>query len=423
MRTADQLRLAVGLLGALRSQYWSAAHIARWQEQKLVDMMRHAVTQVPFYRDLGIEASTLCSAADLRRFPVLRKADIQRAGTRLIADGLDAARLHSSRTSGSSGEPTTTWFDAEAWLQGKYVLKLRRLLVRSGMAPGQRVLVVSESRPEELAALRRAAPRGGRLYRQEFVSIHSPMTEQLRALREFRPTSLYAFPSWLAELLDLARSAGEALPRVAVVYTSSEVLTAGLRDRIEVAFGASVCDVYGSTEFKEIAWQCRAGRYHVNFESVWIEDLPEQEAGALVISTLANRAMPLLRFELGDRARAASGACDCGRASPALAAIEGREADVIELPGGGRLSPYVLTTAIERDDAVIQYRIVECAPARFRVEIVASSSRTAVTDTALCRELSQIAGPGTRFDVVRLPKLDRARSGKRSVFTPAGCEP
>jgi phenylacetate-coenzyme A ligase PaaK-like adenylate-forming protein len=235
VKATNQLRVAWGIARALRSQYWSAERIAAWQAERLVRMMRHAVLRVPFYRALGLPADSLRSVADLARFPVLRKADVQRAGNDLIAAGFDPATLRSSRTSGSSGEPTTTWFDQAAWLQSRYVLKARRLLAVSGCAPGQRVLIVSEARPEELAGLSEAAPRGGLLYRQRFVSIHAPLEQHLELMRAWRPTALYAFPSWLAELLDVAAAQRAQLPRIPVVYTSSEVLTPGLRARVAEA--------------------------------------------------------------------------------------------------------------------------------------------------------------------------------------------
>jgi phenylacetate-CoA ligase len=412
----DLARVAIGLTRALRSQYWSAERIRAWQEPRLVAMMRHAATHVRFYREHGIDPGSITSSADLERFPIITKSDIQRAGRGLLADGLDAGRLPFSRTSGSSGEPTTTWFDRAAWLQTRYVLKLRRLLVNSGPRPGQRVLIVSEARPEDIAALDEAAPAGGPLYRRKLISIHAPFEAHVEEIVRFRPTALYAYPSYLAELVDTARRMAQPLPPIPLVYTSSEVLTEGLRARLEAALGGRICDVYGSTEFKEVAWQCPRGRYHVNFESVWVEPLPTDRAAPLVISTLANRAMPLLRFRIGDEAQGAKGPCACGRCSPGLHSIQGRQADIITLPRGRRLSPYLLTTVIEQDPALVQYRIVETAPGEFRVELVGEPEPGGRADDALGAALRELTDGEGRFEVVRVARLERARSGKRSVF-------
>jgi phenylacetate-CoA ligase len=50
---------------------------------------------------------------------------------------------------------------------------------------------------------------------------------------------------------------------------------------------------------------------------------------------LSSRTLPLIRFELTDRVRLASGSCPCGRPFRLLAGIEGRTDDVLDLPAAG----------------------------------------------------------------------------------------
>lgn len=416
MKFVQQAKLVAKLAAAWRSQYWSGSRIAEWQGARLVETLRHAVTHVPFYRELGIRAADIQSPADLARFPILTKAEIQRQGSRMLTEGLAPSDLHWSRTSGSSGEPTSTAFDHDAWLMTRYVLKIRRLFALTGFRPGQRVLIVTEARPEELGELGEAAPGGVPGFRQKFISIHAPFEQHVETLISWRPTALYAYPSWLTELLDTARAMRRELPKIPVVFTSSEVLTMGVRARVRSALGCKVCDIYGSTEFKEVAWQCEHGRYHVNFESVWIEPLPLDRPGPLVISTVVNRAMPLIRFGVGDEAIGALESCACGRHSGVISTVNGREADVIELPGGHRISPYLLTTEIERDERLIQYRVVETGPGQFRVEMVGGSAPDPRRDADLCARLTALTRGKGRFQLARVPRLKRARSGKRSVF-------
>ena len=145
-------------------------------------------------------------------------------------------------------------------------------------------------------------------------------------------------------------------------------------------------------------------------------------AGPLILSTLANRAMPLLRFRIGDEAQAAHGRCACGRASPGLESIQGRTGDRITLPSGRRISPYLLTTAIEQDPALVQYRIVETGRGRFRVELVGGASPQAGDDDRLRQQLRELCGEEGEFEVTRLEGLARARSGKRSVFLREGAD-
>jgi phenylacetate-CoA ligase len=419
MKLGDQMRVGWRLAAALRSQWWSAERIRAFQNRSVVSMMRHAVRHVPYYQRLRLDADKLCSIEDLQRFPILTKSDLQREGLALLANGVAVAGLPSSRTSGSTGEPTTTYFDPAAWLLTRYVLKMRRIVATTGFAPGHRILVVSESRPESLEALARAAPRAGDwLFQQKFVSIHDPVATHLEVIRSFRPTALYAYPSYLIELLTQA-ARGDELPAIPVIYTSSEVLTVGARSRIEAGLRGHVYDVYGSTEFKEVAWQCHYGTYHLNFESVYVEPLPLDTSAAITMTGIRNYAMPLLRYRVGDLARGIDGACGCGRASAVLATVDGRQGDMIHLPGGRNLSPYLLTTLIEADPQLLQYRIVQTAPAAFRIDRVRRQAvrDSAAHDESLRRELAAVLGDHTEVTLRDVPTLERSPGNKQCVFT------
>jgi phenylacetate-CoA ligase len=418
MKGVDQLLVARRLLAAMRSQWWSAARIRQYQQRALVRVMRHAVTRVPFYQRMKLPAEAINSAADLERFPVINKQQLQQDPQAFMAAGFDPAKLYASRTSGSSGQPTTTYFDRDAWLLAKYVLKMRRIAAIIGMPMLRRVMIISEQPPERLDSLADAAPSGlGIFFQQRHLSIHTPIEQHLGALQHYRPHILYAFPSYLLDLMATAAIRGSPLPKIATLFTSSEVLSAQARVSIEKAFCGRLYDVYGSTEFKEVAWQCQQGRYHLNFESVYI-DAPEQGTRApVVLSTVCNFAMPLLRFDIGDRAVFGSNDCGCGRASTHMMQFIGREGDMITLPSGRRLSPYLLTTAIEEESSILQYRIIQTQVDAMRIDvIVRSPGQSASWQQRVCAELGRIVQEPVRFEVREVSALQRDPSGKRSVF-------
>jgi phenylacetate-CoA ligase len=425
MRAIDQLHVARQLVAVARSQWWPAQRIHDFQNRALVRMMRHAAVKVPFYQRMSLKAETIVSAADLQRFPIIGKRDVQREPDAFIAAGFVKAELFASRTSGSSGQPTTTYFDRPAWLLTRYALKMRRIAATAGAPLRKRVLIISELAPEALDSLAAAAPSGlGVFFRQRYLSIHTPAEHHLAVLAGFQPHIVYAFPSYLLDLIATAERRAVPLPRIATLYTSSEVLTPLARRRIETSFAGRVHDVYGSTEFKEVASQCRDRRYHVNFESVYVEPQQPGRRAPVVLSTLCNYAMPLLRFDIGDRAAFGADACPCGRASPHFLEFVGREGDMITVPSGRRLSPYLLTTAIESEGSVLQYRIVQTSADAFRVDvIVRSPGQSAAWQSRVCADLERLVGEPVGFTVREVDALERAPNGKRPVFLCAYPEP
>ena len=411
----DSMRIALQLASAGRSQWWPQDEIQRHQDQKLLDTLRFAVEKVPHYRDLGLEADQVTSAADLKHFPVLTKNTLQENRARLLADGVTLNKCKTSTTSGSTGEPTTSAFDRNTWLLCKYTLKIRRLLAY-GVGIGKRVLLVSEMHPEEIAESSRVFG-SGLLFGQRYVSIHQPVSHGLNEIRSFRPLAIYAFPSYLAELLEYCEREEDDLPNIGTIFTSSEVLTEGLRQRLMNAFSADVCDVYGNTEFKEVAWQCRSGRYHVNFESTWVETIDEAEDGfgTVLLTTLVNRAMPLIRYRVGDRVRIGAGECDCGRNGPWLAAVSGREVDMLILADGRRLSPYLLTSIIELDPAIRRYQIVQSSPSELTVRYLRASDRE-VNEPRLRQSIAELLGEAVQIHFDHVTDLPRTERGKQKVF-------
>jgi phenylacetate-CoA ligase len=418
LRTTDRFYVGAKLLATLRSQWWPSERIRSYQDHNLVRMMRYAVTKVPYYQRLRLNADSLVSAADLQRFPLVNKREIQREPDAFLAN--DAARVDAfaSRTSGSSGEPTTTYFDRRTWLLSKHALKMRRVAMTAGLSMPKRVLLISEQTPEELRRGGHAAPSGrGLLFEQRRLSIHTALDEHLEEIARYRPHLIYAFPSYLMDLIGTAERLGRAMPQVATLCTSSEVLTPAVRARIERAFEGRLYDVYGSTEFKEIAWQCRDGRYHTNFESVYVETKPSGTPAPVVLTTLCNLAMPLLRFDIGDQASFSDEPCACGRAGQTMRSFLGREGDTITLPSGRRVSPYLLTTAIESESSILQYRIVQTSPNAFRIDaIVRAPEQSASWRARMCAECVRILGEPVDVTVREVDELERSPGGKRSVF-------
>jgi phenylacetate-CoA ligase len=418
MRARETVRCARHLLWLARTRHWSSERIRAYQHTALGAMLEHAVATVPYYRELGISLSDLRGAGGTEAFPVLTKRLVQQHEARLISDAHDRAGLHVSRTSGSTGEPTSTFYDVDAWLLMKYALKLRRTLSHLRLPP-YRVLVIGES-----PASPPAGP-GFPLAGVRRIAIEDGIDAHLDVIRRFRPNGIYGTPSWLLEIVQAARHQGAPLPAARTVWTSAEVLTPTARMEIEGGFGCPVRDIYGSTEFKEVAVECRFGRRHLNFETSFVEVLRGNEggAGSLLITNLVNRAMPLIRYRIGDVGELASGSCACGRAAPWIENIGGREVDLIELTGGRKISPYAFSTLIETDAAIARYRLLQRSATQIEVQYQLRPGATAADVTRLGSALRSAAEGRLEFSFSRVERIERTAAGKhRILIRSAGLE-
>lgn len=251
------------------------------------------------------------------------------------------------------------------------------------------------------------------------VSVLQPAPAVAAALVALQPDVIYGLPSALSEAAQALQASGDRLYLTAV-FTSGELLDGSARERLASSFEAPIYDIYGTSETKEIAWQCTRGGMHLNNDVVRLEVLddagrsvPAGVEGNLVATLLVNRAMPLFRYLTGDRGTLLSGTCPCGRSSPLIGVVTGRAADVLVLRGGQRISPYALTCALERVGGVLRYQVSQLDPARVRVRAIleAAANRETIADqmrTALRFDVAPFLDADVEF-VDRLPTGPRAK--------------
>ncbi|HET8650274.1 MAG TPA: AMP-binding protein [Gemmatimonadales bacterium] len=298
------------------------------------------------------------------------KSALRAAGAAAVRGGRIDRRWHSSLSSGSTGEPFRMYFGRADWITLKYLVKARTRFAR-GVRLTDRIAVLDVLPAEH--ADRGWLARAGRVRR---FSILRPPELIALELADFRPTAICGLPSALLDLADVLRLQRRSLGRLQV-FTGGEVLTRAARHALRTAFGGAVVDIYGTSETKEIAWECPAGRLHVNADVVHVEvldrsgtPLPAGAEGDLIVTLLAGRAMPLIRYRTGDRGVLSPVACPCGRFTPVLQVVTGRESDVLHLGNGHRLSPYALTSALERIDGLQRYQIFQTELTRLRIEAI-----------------------------------------------------
>ena len=170
------------------------------------------------------------------------------------------------------------------------------------------------------------------------------------ALEDFRPVYLCGYPSSMHVLAEYYRRAGQRPAPLKAVLTSAETLLDTQRRTIEETFRTRVFDQYGQTEMQSFWYECPAGRMHAHPLAGITEILRPDgspaapgEMGEIVLTGLINYAMPLIRYRVGDTARASSEKCPCGRGMPVIQEIGGRLDDFVytrERGFLGRLDPY-----------------------------------------------------------------------------------
>lgn len=410
--------LAADALAVMRAPGLGADRLRALARRRLSALL-HTAGRNEFYRrrlrEAGVTPTSLLLERDpsavLAALPPVTKTELRDAAEQLLPEAGPRPEWFSSASSGSTGEPFRVHYDPRAWATLKYLVKLRARRL-CGVRATHRLAL--------LDAVPAAGTRAGGFARVARISVLQPAADVATQLAAFAPDGVYGLPSALLEAAAALRARGERL-RIRRIFSSGELLQAGTRTALAEAFDGRVYDIYGSSETKEIAWECPAGGMHVNADVLRVEIvddagrlLPDGAEGQIVVTPLVNHAMPLLRYRVGDRGSLLPHRCRCGRAFPLLGVVTGREADVVVLHGGRRISPYALTCALERVGEVRRYQVTQLGPGRVRVRAIADvgADRPALAERIRAVLRSEVAP----FLEAEVEYVDRLATGPRVKF-------
>lgn len=428
---------AAGLRRELNRRQFDPPDVVRArQNTALRRVLRHAVTSVPYYRDrfagARVRVEDINTTDDLVRLPLITKADIRAHGPDMLSERFDRESLHTKKTSGSTGVPLQVQLD-DGGLRWKRACTLRSD-EWSGWSRGQRVAKVWGNPEYRRHGLK------GRLRNVLFDrAIHlDTLRMDDTALRRFaaqlvrtRPELTFGHAHSVFLLADFLATKGLPVHRPRGIITTAMVLHDWQRQRIESVFGCKVTNRYGCEEVSLIACECEQHRgLHVNADGVIVEVIQDGEPappgtpGAIVVTDLANFAMPLIRYQVGDVGILSDRRCPCGRGLPMLEAIEGREADYVVTAAGELISGISLTENFAvLVPGVAQIQIVQEEVRRFLFRIVRAADFTAASECKIAALVDERFGSGTQHRCEFVDRIPQEPSGKYRFCISHVCTP
>lgn len=411
----------------LRTQRLPSEQVAARQLAAVRDLLRHALETVPFYRrrlvEAGLDVGRIQSLEDLSRLPVLTKAEIRQHGHELISEVYGGRTdLRRKTTSGSTGVSLEVWVDEPA-MQFKRALTLRTD-EWSGWRLGEPVAMVWGN-PEYLKHGWRGRIRNALLDRARYLDTlkmdEAAMARFADDLARRQPSlvfghahSVYLFAAFVSKYRP-----GSIRPKG--VITTAMVLHEWQRQVIEAEFACKVTNRYGCEEVSLIACECEKHEgLHVNTDGVFVELIRDGrpvgpgEPGSVVVTDLVNRAMPLIRYQVGDVASWVGRPCPCGRVGmPLLARVEGREADYVTTSRGELISGISLTENFAMlVPGIEQLQIIQESLDRFTFRIVRADDYGPVSDARIAELVAQRFGPEATFTCEFVDRIPQEPSGK-----------
>jgi phenylacetate-coenzyme A ligase PaaK-like adenylate-forming protein len=331
----------------------SAETLAAWQLEQVRRTVGYARERGGFYGERLRGVTGPGSMAEWVRLPFTWPAELAREPLAfLCVPRSQVARVTTLETSGSTGAKKRVCFTAEDLERTvDFFAHGMGTLVRRG----QRALILMPAASEHSI---------GRLLRQglERIGVEGHIPEPGWGAREALAAAAgaHCLVGLPAELLYLSRADPGLRPES--VLLSADYVPESVIAALTAAWGCRVFSHYGMTETGfGCAVQCGAGSgHHLRDPDLLLEivdpgsgaPVPSGTPGEIVLTTLRNQAMPLIRYRTGDLGRMLTGACACGCQLPRLGRVEGRMENRLVLAGGIRLSIHELDELLFAQPAV-----------------------------------------------------------------------
>lgn len=425
-----------------QTQFDSPEVIRARQLAALKVQLQHAFDTVPYYRkawaSAGVHPHDVKSLADLEAFPVVTKADIRKHERDLISLLFDPAKLRLKRTSGSTGVPLNIRIDEPA-VQWKAACTIRSD-EWSGYRLGQRVAKVWGN-PDYLHFGWKGRLRNFFFDRAVYLDTLNLTDERIgefaARIRGHRPGLIFGHAHSLYLLACSLKKSGVAGIRPDGIISTAMLLHDWQRSVIEQVFDCPVTNRYGCEEVSLIASECEVhDGLHINADSLYAETASSGEVvrswgreepnhhlttsqphhpatGKLLVTDLTNRAMPLIRYEIGDVVVGSGRTCRCGRGLPMIERVEGREADYVVTPSGSLISGISLTENFALlIDGAAQVQIVQESLHHLLIRMVADESFGDSSRRQIAKLVHDTFGPTVRFEVELVDAIPQEPSGK-----------
>ena len=397
---------------------WSRKRLNDYQAIQLKRIITHAEKNIPFYqqywRKFGSSAVRISTLNDLAQFPVTTKRQLKNAGEKAVDQTASAKDLLQGRTSGSTGEPFVyyksrehhSWFIAGNFLGWMW----------AGWHPGDRWIRIQ---------FRGDLPLRSRIEDKLFRCLYMPvdnldesiLSSFIEPLKRFDPVLVrgYAGATYTLARYILNKEIHTIRPKT--VVCTGHTLYSHYRTTIEKAFQAPVFDSYGA-EGISVANQCSYGSYHI-LPSVHAEVLPDGikteygQAGRILLTSLTNTTMPIIRYDVGDFGVMGEGFCPCGLSWPYLKKILGRDTDIATTPSGRHIFCHNFNHIFRNINGVNRFQVVQDKIDRITIFVSPDDRYNPSVDHRIIREkIQNVCGSDMNVEIEMVNEISLPPSGK-----------
>ncbi len=410
----------------LRTQYLPPADIQAIQFEKLLLLIEHVYRTVPYYRQVmqehDIMPNDFTSVNDIQKLPILSRHLLHTKQGELLSSEADHETLQTNFSSGSTGIRAEFRQDLNfrSWMRAH---QLRTYGWCSNWQLGQPFVLLWGS--EIYWSYKKVVDQVENFLvnRREFNTFRLSddlIQRFLQKLVRFEPVLVSTYTNAMHLIAREAERQRIRIPGLRAIQGTSEPLPPIVRDRLVAIFGCEVFDKYGSRETNIVSHESPQHEgMCIQAENVLVEFLTHDgqpcqpgQTGRIVLTTLNNFSMPLIRYETSDLAAPLDGYCPSGIGLSRMTSVAGRLQDLIISPDGDHIDAYFFSYLIMRFSDIHWFQVVQRWPDHLLIRLFAPNGLSVETHKQIVERIRHHTGYPFRIDFETLSSMPESSTGK-----------
>ncbi|MBY0435866.1 MAG: hypothetical protein K2U26_17360 [Cyclobacteriaceae bacterium] len=402
------------------SQWWNSNQIGDYQEQQLKLMIKHAFEKSPYVnnqlRSANLRPEDIRTVNDLQKIPICNKDLLRDSELPYHDQTLPRSSIIKGLTSGTSGRALTLYNSSESigrqwavWSRHKERFGIR--LRNRHLTFGARVPIDSRQQKPPFWRFNLAS---NQTYLSTFHLSEKFLPDIVNFIKNQKFDYFIGYPSSmyvLAKYMQEHQISLENPPKY--VIGGSEVLLPHFETMFKSVFNAEVTEQYGVGEACGNFSKCENNRFHLDFEFGIVEllEIPnEVKLKRILFTSLANKVMPLVRYDIGDYVEVDDQSCSCGRSSLTVKRVMGRLEDFIVTPDGRFVAG--MNQVFEWAPSIREVQITQRSADSITVNYVPGNNFSILDLDSLEIELRKRLGDTIAIVYFKTSEIPRSSSGK-----------
>jgi phenylacetate-CoA ligase len=312
-------------------------------DQNLINIINYAYNNTQYYKELfdknNIIGEEGVEISKFKQIPPLTKDIIRENHKKLISSNFKG-KVYWNTSGGTTGEPVKILQSNEYKRSVRGSLKAYEA-ENFNFYQGDKAIILWGDEREILngkKSIKASAYNrlNNRIFLNSFRMSDLCMKDYIEIINREKPKLLTSYVQSLYELCMYAEKNALKITGAQNIIVTAGVLHPFMREKIEKICNTKVYNRYGSREVSFIAGEIpgKDGLF-INDKDLFIEILDDNdnecndgEVGNVVVTSLSNYAMPLIRYKIGDRASKISEITNEGCIISKLTNIKGRTVDV-----------------------------------------------------------------------------------------------